>query len=91
MQAAVDFVARCIASRAAAKTGGVSIRQLTKEEYDALDPKDPNTLYFVYTDSSIEQYMGDTKLTTGSIAKSSRPINGIYSILADVELEGGTQ
>lgn len=87
MQAAVDFVARCIASKAAAQTGGVSIKQLTKEEYDALDPKDPNTLYFVYVDNNITQYMGDTKLTTGTVQQASMQQEGLYSILANVEVQ----
>ena len=53
MQSAVDFVARCIASKASQQIGNITIKQLTQEEYDALDPKDPNTLYFVYNKSYI--------------------------------------
>lgn len=87
MQAAVDFVARCIASKAAMQTGGVSIKQLTKEEYDALDPKDPNTLYFVYVGNNITQYMGDTKLTSGTIQNASFKREGMTSIIATVEIE----
>lgn len=87
MQAAIDFVARCIASKAAAQTGGVSIKQLTKAEYDALDPKDPNTLYFVYAGDNITQYMGDAKLTTGTVQNTSMLQENLYSILTDIEVQ----
>lgn len=87
MQAAVDFIARCIAARTAKQVGKVSMVQLTKEEYDALDPKDPNTLYFVYVDNNITQYMGDTKLTAGTVQNASMKQDGLYSILADIVVQ----
>lgn len=80
MQAAVDFVARCLSASNARQiaeieqqTGGVSIVQISQEDFDQLDPKDPNTLYFVYTDGAITQYMGDTKLTSGTVL-----VDGIF-------------
>lgn len=87
MQTAVDFIARCIAARAAQQVGKVSMVQLTKEQYDALDPKDPNTLYFVYVDNNITQYMGDTKLTAGVVQNASMRSEGLMSILANVVVE----
>lgn len=87
MQAAVDFIARCIAARAAQQVGKVSMVQLTKEQYDALNPKDPNTLYFVYVDNNITQYMGDTKLSTGTLQNASMRQEGLTSILANIVLE----
>lgn len=87
MQAAVDFVARCIASKASQQIGNVTIKQLTQEEYEALDPKDPNTLYFVYSGDNVIQYMGDTKLTTGILEHAFIKRDNVNTIVAQIELE----
>ena len=93
MQAAVDFVARCLSASNARQiaeiehqTGGVSIVQISQEDFDQLDPKDPNTLYFVYSGDNITQYMGDTKLTTGTLQNVNFVEVGVNSLIADIEL-----
>ena len=94
MQAAVDFVARCLCGSNARQiaeleqqTGGVSIVQISQEDFDQLDPKDPNTIYYVYTDGGITQYMGDTKLTSGVLEFTAIRRDNVNTILSQIELE----
>lgn len=67
----VDFVARCLAASAkkaiSSQLGGVTIKIITKEEYDSTE-HDSNTIYYVQDGDKVVQYVGDTKLTSGSIA-----------------------
>lgn len=96
MQAAVDFVARCLSASNAKKiaeieqqTGGVSIVQISQEDFDQLDPKDPNTIYYVYRDGIITQYIGDVELTSGkTIVDGVFKRNTYQSILSNITLEG---
>lgn len=76
MQAAVDFIARCIAgqglglatqadataTQASNDLGGVKFVQLTEEEYKALETKDSTTFYLVTKDNKIILYFGGTSL-----------------------------
>lgn len=48
--------------------GGLSLRKMTKLEFDALTIKDPNTIYYVIDNNKITQYVGDTKLSAGTFA-----------------------
>lgn len=73
----VDFIARCIAGsaqetarKAISDLGGMQILKLTKEEFDSIE-HDSDTIYFVTIGDKIEQYVGDTKLLSGSIEKSN--------------------
>ena len=93
MQAAVDFIARCLSASNARQiaeieqqTGGVSIVQISQEDFDQLDPKDPNTLYFVYNNGVVTQYMGDAKLTTGVLQNAMFNRGGMLGVIADIEL-----
>ena len=88
MQSAVDFVARCIASKASQQIGNITIKQLTQEEYDALDPKDPNTLYFVYNNGSVSQYIGTSKLNSAVIQNASFQRSGFQGVIASIDLQG---
>lgn len=45
--------------------GGVSLRKLTKEQYDALTSKDGSTLYIVVNGSSASLYIGSIKINSG--------------------------
>ena len=45
--------------------GGVSLRKLTKEQYDALTSKDADTLYIVLNGGSAESYIGSVKIGSG--------------------------
>lgn len=45
--------------------GGMKLRKLSKPEYEALDPKDPDTLYTVIDGDDVTQYFGEIKLKNG--------------------------
>ena len=51
--------------------GGLSMLKITKEDFEALETKDPNTIYYVTDEGTITQYMGETKLQSGSSAVNS--------------------
>lgn len=75
MQAAVDFVARCmagqglgVATQTSNDLGGVKFVQLTEEEYKALETKDPTTFYLVTKDNKIILYLGITTIGLSSFA-----------------------
>lgn len=65
MQAVVDFVARCLAAKAAAQIGTVIIKTLTKEEFDNIEAKATSTLYIVTDGNKVTLYFGDAKLSSG--------------------------
>ena len=48
------------------RMGGITLRQMTQEAYDALTTKDNSTIYYVYDgNGKITQYMGDVELSNG--------------------------
>lgn len=65
----LDFTARCLAASAnkaiSEQLSDISIKKITKEEYDSITP-DENTIYYVIDGGKIVQYIGDVKLGTGS-------------------------
>lgn len=72
MQAAVDFVARCIAAQGmqlstqiSCSLNGVKFVQLTDEEYKALETKDPLTFYIVTKGNTVILYLGTTTIGSG--------------------------
>lgn len=71
----LDFVARCLAASAkkaiSAQLGDIAIKKITKEEYDSTE-HDSNTIYYVQDGDKIVQYVGDTKMTSGSTAGAGR-------------------
>lgn len=89
MQAAVDFVARCLAAKAAAQIGTVSITTLTKEEFDSIEVKDTSTLYIVTDGNKVTLYFGDAKLSGGSSSglASLTSINVNRAITGDATFE----
>ena len=62
MQAAVDFVARCLASYAYKSMGGMKIVKMTWEEFEALETKDDNTIYIVVKSNRIIIYVGELSM-----------------------------
>lgn len=62
MQAAVDFVARCLASYSYSALGGIKIVKMTWEEYEALETKDENTIYIVVKSNKIVIYVGELSM-----------------------------
>jgi hypothetical protein len=58
--------------------GGVSLRVLTKSDYDALESHDSATVYYVIDGNKISQYLGDTKLSAGTAATVGSAVQ-IYS------------
>lgn len=62
-----------------AMLGGLSFEKISKADFDEISTKDPNTIYYVYdTSNKITQYVGDTKLSSGTFAG-----NGVL-MLSDV-------
>lgn len=85
----VDFVARCLISSIKNQIGDVSIKIITKEEYDSIE-HDSNTIYYVQDGDKVVHYLGDTKLTSGTIAGSgSLSGTAITSIVGDTNYESG--
>lgn len=62
MQAAVDFVARCLASYSYTALGGMKFVQLTQQEYDELEEYDNSTIYVVSRGTKIVLYVGSTSV-----------------------------
>lgn len=52
-----------------AMLGGLSFEKISKTDFDEITTKDPNKVYYVYDENNkITQYMGDTKLSSGTSA-----------------------
>lgn len=76
----VDFNARCIAGHNKAdiksiivelekvqkQVGGVSLVEITQEDYDALTDKDPSTIYLVSDGDKITLYIGGGRVGTST-------------------------
>lgn len=77
MQAAVDFVARCLAANAAAQIGTVTITTLTKGEFDNIEVKDTSTLYIVTDGNKVTMYFGDARLSSGGSHNGSASLTSI--------------
>ncbi|MCQ2059775.1 MAG: pyocin knob domain-containing protein [Bacteroidaceae bacterium] len=54
--------------------GGLSLLKLSKAQFDALETKDPDTIYYVTDENKIIQYMGETKLQSGSVTGNVIPV-----------------
>lgn len=81
----VDFVARCLISSIKNQVGDISIKKISKEEYDSITP-DENTIYYVIDGDKVIQYFGGTKIGTGSISGLSSLYGVAYnSVNADAE------
>lgn len=76
---AVDFIARCIAGENATdieaiineieniqkQIGDLNFIKLSKEEFDKIEEKDHNTIYYVADGDTITQYIGSKRITNG--------------------------
>lgn len=60
-------------SELTANLGGLKIKKCTAEEYSALTP-DPNTVYYVTDGSKVTQYLGDVRLTSGTVSAGSATV-----------------
>lgn len=49
-----------------AMIGGLNFVTLTQEQWDALTEKNPTTIYYVFGDRSVTQYMGEIALSSGT-------------------------
>ena len=93
----IDFIARCIAGhnktdiksiiteleKVQKQVGGVSLVEITQEDFDALTDKDPSTIYLVSNGDKITLYIGSGRVgTSTSGAVVSVLQNPIRSILA---------
>lgn len=59
------------------RLGGMSLKLMTREEYEALTPKSSTTLYTVTDGNIITQYLGEIKLKSGS--GSAGALTSIYN------------
>lgn len=62
-----------------ARFGGMKLLKISKPDYEALDPKDPDTLYTVIDGDNVTQYFGEIKLKNGSGSGSAGTILSIYN------------
>ena len=51
----------------------VKIKKMIKAEYDLITP-DPNTVYYVVDGSKVTQYLGEVKLTSGTVSAGSTTV-----------------
>lgn len=59
------------------RLGGMSLKLMTREEYEALTPKSSTTLYTVTDGNIITQYLGEIRLKSGS--GSAGALTSIYN------------
>ena len=59
------------------RLGGMSLKLMTREEYEALTPKSSTTLYTVTDGNSITQYLGEIRLKSGT--GSAGALTSIYN------------
>lgn len=87
MQTAVDFVARCLGGSALAALGGMKFKQLTYEDYEALEVKDPSTFYIVTKGNKIIVYVGGSSITSFSQAGYTTLVTrGTFGFTDNVQL-----
>lgn len=87
MQTAIDFVARCLGGSALAALGGMKFKQLTYEEYETLETKDPSTFYIVTKGNKIIVYVGGSSITSFSQAGYVTLVTpGTFAITGDAEI-----
>lgn len=89
----LDFTARCIAASVkkalSAQLGSITIKIISKEEYDSTT-HGSNTIYYVQDGDKIVQYVGDVKLATGTASGNlTFVLNSDYNyIVGDLQEEG---
>ena len=72
-------------------TGGLSFMKISEEDYKALDPKDPDTVYYVYDDKGrYKQYIGGQgiemlAITAGGIIPKMSTNPGFSMIQGTIE------
>ena len=50
------------------RLNGLTFERISEEDFDNIDPKDPNTIYYVYDEKgTIRQYIGNQSLTGMSV------------------------
>lgn len=84
----VDFIARCLISSIKNQIGNVTIKIISKEEYDSIE-HDTNTIYYVIDGDKIIQYIGDTKLVTGTVSGNLTFVLNSDSDYIVGDLQGG--
>lgn len=53
------------------RLGGLSFAKISKADYESLETKDPDTVYYVYDENGkITQYVGEAKMSSGGVANS---------------------
>lgn len=75
------------------KFGGMVLQKITKADFDELETKDPDTIYYVFDDSGkVTQYVGDAELSNGEVVTGATIVRMRGTILPiDSSIYGTTQ
>lgn len=58
------------------KFGGMVLLKISKADFDELETKDPDTIYYVYDESGkVTQYVGDSELSSGGVVTGIPIVN----------------
>ena len=68
-----------------AMLNGLTFIKMAKEDFDALETKDPNTNYYVYDENGdVKQYLGDVELSSGSGVSIGNPVGQLGGVIGGV-------
>lgn len=66
------------------KFGGMVLLKISKADFDELETKDPDTIYYVYDESGkVTQYVGDSELSSGGVV-TGIPVVGMSGIVLPI-------
>lgn len=66
------------------KFGGMVLLKISKADFDELETKDPDTIYYVYDESGkVTQYVGDSELSSGA-AVTGIPVVSMSGIVLPI-------
>lgn len=66
------------------KFGGMVLLKISKADFDELETKDPDTIYYVYDESGkVTQYVGDSELSSGG-AVTGIPVVSMSGIVLPI-------
>ena len=63
------------------QVGGLSVRKISKTEYEQMGVKDPNTVYIVMDSGSAEAYIGDIQIGGGGGGGSASNITDDFEVI----------
>lgn len=63
------------------KQGGLTLRKLSQAEYDAIEQKDADTVYYAVDGDKVRQYLGEVELTGGSSVSIGNPVGQLGGVI----------